>query len=99
MSSGWTRSIAPGLQRDGGIAPRQHTPIYPALHLPVGFLCLHALIACGGNDSAPGVPPAFDGRYVGTITVDGTAYFADALFAKDSQARLYMGGPYANDGS
>jgi len=65
---------------------------------------------CGGDSSAPRYPglisnpfpPDQDvnyGRYVGTVTIDGVDYFGDALLAANGETHLYIGGPYANDGT
>ena len=40
-----------------------------------------------------------DGRYVGTVTIDGTDYFADAIFAPNGETHLYIGGPYTDSGT
>jgi hypothetical protein len=68
--------------------------------------------ACGGGGgSGPSaaattsdstVPPvgtqAWTGHYVGAVTIAGVTYFGDAVFTQDGTARLYVGGPYNNDG-
>jgi hypothetical protein len=41
---------------------------------------------------------AWQGRYVGTVTIGGVQYFGDALLTADGLVRLYVGGPYGNDG-
>lgn len=41
---------------------------------------------------------AWQGRYVGSVTIGGVQYFGDALLTADGLIRLYLGGPYANDG-
>lgn len=41
---------------------------------------------------------AWQGRYVGTVTIGGVQYFGDAMLTADGLMRLYQGGPYANDG-
>lgn len=41
---------------------------------------------------------AWQGRYVGTVTIEGVQYFGDAMLTADGLIRLYLGGPYANDG-
>jgi len=51
-----------------------------------------------------GAPPAvsgdaWQGRYVGTVTIGGVQYFGDALLTADGAIRLYVGGPYADDGT
>ena len=38
------------------------------------------------------VPPGTHGRYWGIVTIDGVAYFADALLTVDGAIRLYVGG-------
>lgn len=56
----------------------------------------------------PPLPPAppppviaadLDGRYVGTVTIDGREYFGDALITIDGEARLYIGDPYSPTGA
>ena len=42
---------------------------------------------------------AWQGHYVGTVTIDGTQYFGDALLTGDGAVRLYVGGPYADTGA
>jgi hypothetical protein len=57
--------------------------------------------------SAPAPPPvvaaesgdAWLGHYVGSVTIAGVSYFADAMLTADGLIRLYLGGPYANDGA
>jgi hypothetical protein len=48
------------------------------------------------------VPPesgdAWQGRYVGTVTIGDVQYFGDAMLTADGLIRLYVGGPYDNDG-
>jgi hypothetical protein len=41
---------------------------------------------------------AWQGRYVGPVTIGGVQYFADALLTADGLIRLYVGGPYDDDG-
>jgi hypothetical protein len=73
-------------------------------------ILLFSLAGCRGDGWAPGAfgsngntfPPdqgVDDGRYVGTVTIDGVDYFGDALLAANGEAHLYIGGPYANDGT
>jgi len=68
------------------------------------------MAACGGGGDAadPQVgspePPSsqkvgLQGRYVGTVTIDGTSYYGDALLTVDGAVRLYVGGPYDGDGA
>ena len=57
--------------------------------------------------SAPVQPPiatkesgdAWQGRYVGTVTIGDVQYFADAMLTADGLIRLYVGGPYDAIGS
>jgi len=42
---------------------------------------------------------ARQGRYVGTVTIDGVDYYGDALITADGLVRLYIGGPYVSDGT
>lgn len=56
--------------------------------------------------SAPVQPPiatkesgdAWQGRYVGTVTIGDVQYFGDAILTADGLIRLYVGGPYYDDG-
>jgi hypothetical protein len=41
---------------------------------------------------------AWQGRYVGTVTIGGVQYFGDAMLTADGLVRLYLGSPYDNDG-
>jgi hypothetical protein len=41
---------------------------------------------------------AWQGRYIGAVTIGGVQYFADAMLTADGVIRLYLGGPYDNDG-
>ena len=41
---------------------------------------------------------AWQGRYVGTVTIGGLQYFGDALLTADGLIRLYVGGPYDGGG-
>jgi hypothetical protein len=53
------------------------------------------------GDPPSGGPPAppdptsgpADGRFVGTVTMGGESFFADALLTGDGELRLYVGGP------
>jgi hypothetical protein len=57
--------------------------------------------------SAPVPPPTapgesgdtWQGRYVGTVTIGGVQYFGDVMLTADGLIRLYVGGPYDNDGA
>src|ERR1035438_1665192 len=57
--------------------------------------------------SAPVPPPmvtpesgdAWQGRYVGTVTIGDVRYFGDAILTADGLIRLYVGGPGGNDGT
>jgi hypothetical protein len=59
------------------------------------------------GQSAPVQPPiatkesgdAWQGRYVGTVTIGDVQYFADAMLTADGLIRLYVGGPSDNDGA
>jgi hypothetical protein len=79
----------------------------------LGFLFVHALTGCGGggNDQGgpletyvalPAVPSAsedaWQGRYIGTVTIGDVQYFGDALLTADGLIRLYVGGPGGDDG-
>lgn len=48
--------------------------------------------------ATPKTGDAWQGRYVGTVTIGGVQYFADAMLTADGLIRLYLGGPYADDG-
>jgi len=52
--------------------------------------------------SAPMPPPesgdAWQGRYVGTVTIGDIQYFGDAMITADGLIRLYVGGPYNDNG-
>lgn len=58
------------------------------------------------SQSAPAPPPkvtpesgdAWQERYVGTVTIGGVQYFGDAILTADGLIRLYVGGPYDDDG-
>lgn len=80
--------------------------------MELGALVVLAITGCGGGmqtsspppsageDPTPLPPPtaeAVHGRYVGTVTIAGAEYFADALFTADGLARIYFGG--LGDGS
>jgi hypothetical protein len=81
--------------------------------LVLGFAFLPALVGCGGgsNDrgamavtytAMPATPAesgdAWQGRYVGTVTIGDVQYFGDALLTADGLIRLYVGGPGSDDG-
>jgi hypothetical protein len=73
------------------------------------------LSGCGSDSGMPGSsrfnppptappppPPGLnvsDGRYVGTVTIDGVDYFGDAIFAANGETHLYIGGPYDGGGN
>ena len=83
----------------------------PLMVLLLGLLFVHALAGCGGNGDTSGpeyVPPTQSpsasqdvrqGRYVGTVNIGGVDYYGDALITADGLVRLYVGGPYASDGT
>ena len=73
------------------------------------LLSLLTLAGCGGGGS-PGTPTSNpspppqeqsvdDGRYVGTVTIDGVNYFGDALIAATWETHVYIGGPYTDNGT
>jgi len=78
----------------------------------LGFAFLQALVGCGGGSSqgamavtytvVPARPSesgdAWQGRYIGTVTIGDVQYFGDALLTADGLIRLYVGGPGGNDG-
>ena len=41
---------------------------------------------------------AWQGRYVGTVTIGDVQYFGDAILTADGLIRLYVGGPYDDSG-
>jgi hypothetical protein len=58
----------------------------------------------GNNDSSGGNsgPPASavsQGRFVGTVEIDGVTYFGDAIVTTDGALRLYIGGPDVGGGA
>ncbi|HWZ64034.1 MAG TPA: hypothetical protein VNX02_13505 [Steroidobacteraceae bacterium] len=42
---------------------------------------------------------AWQGRYVGTVTIGDVQYFGDAMLTADGLIRLYVAGPYDDDGA
>jgi hypothetical protein len=42
---------------------------------------------------------AWQGRYVGTVKISDVQYYGDALLTADGLIRLYVGGPYLDDGT
>lgn len=54
------------------------------------------------NANHTGVASTIDvewsGHYVGAVTIAGTTYFGDAVVTQDGAIRLYVGGPYDDDG-
>jgi len=52
--------------------------------------------------SGPVPPPesgdVWQGRYVGTVTIGDVQYFGDAMLTADGLIRLYVSGPYNDDG-
>src|SRR5687767_7109397 len=84
--------------------------VYLWLALGMGTV---GLSGCGSGSRTPGssgfdpsppppeAPPGdsvSDGRYVGTVTIDGEDYFADAIFAAHGETHIYIGGPYDDVG-
>ena len=80
----------------------------------LGFLVVQALTGCGGGGNDHGAPvvtyaalpvvpsqdgDAWQGRYVGTVTIGDVSYFGDALLTADGLIRLYVGGPGGDDGT
>jgi hypothetical protein len=49
-------------------------------------------------NGAPESGDAWQGRYVGTVTIGDVQYFGDAMLTADGLIRLYVGGPYDDDG-
>jgi hypothetical protein len=41
----------------------------------------------------------WSGHYVGSVTIAGVAYFGDAVVTQDGAIRLYVGGPYDDNGA
>jgi hypothetical protein len=76
-----------------------------------GALSAFVLVSCGDSGApstspAPELPPTQGeepdgpaGRYVGTVTIDGRQHYGDALVTVDGAVRLYVGGPYVDDGT
>ncbi len=55
--------------------------------------------AASSTGSAPLQPvPAWQGHFIGAVTIDNADYYGDALLTADGAVRLYVGGPYINDG-
>ena len=80
------------------------------MNLLLGLLCAHTLGGCGGSGGTPSaesvpltvMPPPADarqGRYVGSVKIGGVDYYGDALITDDGLFRMYIGGPYASDGT
>jgi hypothetical protein len=44
-------------------------------------------------------PAAWQGHFIGTVSMDAGQYYGDALLTVDGVVRLYVGGPYASDGT
>jgi hypothetical protein len=81
--------------------------------LTVFLLGFFALSGCGGGGNGQGAMPvttylspslapsatgdAWQGRYVGSVTIGDVQYFGDALLTADGLIRLYVGGPGADD--
>ena len=57
----------------------------------------------GAQSSMGSLPPqpeqAWQGRFVGSVTIGNVDYYGDALLTGDGAVRLYVGGPYASDGT
>jgi hypothetical protein len=91
------------------------TRLRPLLTFLGAFLVAASLAACGAGSGAsaaspqaaqsPPPPPqslsgdAWQGRYVGIVSISGTNYFGDALLTADGAMRLYVGGPYSDSGA
>ena len=89
---------------------KQHT-----LRFLVLLLAAHALAGCGGSGgganpvphSAEALPSpasplsaqAWGGHFIGTVKIGDVEYYGDALLTSDGAIRLYVGGPYASDGT
>ena len=62
-------------------------------------------VVASTTPSAPAPPPvvppesgdAWEERYVGTVTIGGVPYFADAMLTADGLIRLYLGGGPSDD--
>ena len=49
--------------------------------------------------STPTSAPGWGGHFIGAVTIGGVDYYGDALLTSDGTIRLYVGGPYADDGT
>jgi hypothetical protein len=66
-----------------------------------------AICGCGGGSDqfGTGDPPdppeveAIEGRFVGTVEIDGENYFGDAIVTDNGLIDLYVGGRYSDDGT
>jgi len=101
-----------GNQLNGRVLEQQCRP-RSRVACVLGFAFLQALAGCGGGSNNQGamavtytVMPAtpsesgdaWQGRYVGTVTIGEVQYFGDALLTADGLIRLYVGGPDSDDG-
>jgi hypothetical protein len=53
-----------------------------------------AQVSTGATTVTPESGDAWQGRYVGTVTIGDVQYFSDAMLTADGLIRLYVGGPY-----
>jgi hypothetical protein len=81
----------------------------------VGFLFACALAGCSGSGSGASPAPlssgslptsaslpsasAWGGHFIGTVKIGDVEYYGDAVITGDGAIRLYVGGPYASDGT
>jgi hypothetical protein len=49
--------------------------------------------------ASPLAAQAWQGHFIGTVKIGAGQYYGDALLTLDGAVRLYVGGPYANDGT
>ncbi len=58
----------------------------------------HGAVSTGATvNGAPESGDAWQGRYVGAVTIGDVQYFGDAMLTADGLIRLYVGGPYDDD--
>ena len=80
----------------------------------LGLVAAQSLTGCGGTGNPqaqtppptgsasaepPMTPDTTDGWFVGTVTIDGTDRYGDAVVSADGAMRLYVGDPYVAGGA
>ena len=115
MSKESSRSLGRRNAADYRTCGHSRPGLQPLVRYVSGLLLTYILAGCGGgtansiplpdgpppppSQSPPPLAQGWGGRFVGTVTINNTKYFGDALLTSDGAVRLYVGGPYDDSGA